>query len=134
MLCSSLTFKTLIPIKRVKLVKMHHLIDLLKTSLTLVCLCNMMPFISPLSANVTIVPIKSPKLLLQRCGYIRGVARIFSETHNSPIRFTPPPPPPTHPQLSIFLRGHYVVYIFKVLGNKMKRFAFSLIVCLESLK
>ena len=43
-------------------------------------------------------------------------------------------PPPAHPQLSFFLRGHYVVYIFKVLGNKMKRFAFSLIVCLESLK
>ena len=111
---------------------MHHLIDLLKISLTLVCLCDMIPFISPLFANITIVPIKSPKLLLQRCGYIRGVARIFSEVHNSPIRFTLPPP--THLLLSIFLRGHYVVYIFKVLGNKMKRFAFSLIVCLESLK
>ena len=94
-----------------------------------------MPFISPLFANITIVPIKSPKLLLQRCGHIRGVAKIFSEEHNSPIRFSPPPPAlAAHPQLSIFLRGHYVVYIFKVLGNKMKRFAFSLIVCLESLK
>ena len=103
MLCISLTFKTLIPIKRVKLVKLvklHHLIDLLKTSLTLVCLCNMIPFISPLFANITIysawiVPIKSPKLLLQRCGYTRGVARIFSEVHNSPIRFTPTPHSPS---------------------------------------
>ena len=137
MLCISLTFKQdFDPYKTCQTCKTcsnHHLIDLLKTSLTLVCLCNMMPFISPLSANITIVSIKSPKLLLQRCGYIRGVARIFSEMHNSPIRFTLTPPP-THPQLSIFLRGHYVVYIFKVLGNKMKRFAFYLIVCLESLK
>ena len=86
----------------------HHLIDLLKTSFTLVCLCNMMPFISPMFASITIVPIKSPKRLLQRCGYIRGVARIFSEEHNSPIRFTPPPPPPPTPNSPFF----YVVIMW----------------------